>query len=117
MHGPSSMGVTLVDSPTMAQMQNIPSDHPDKYGAEGEETDVTRLFIGDKEILLIGTAHISQESVVTVQRVIEAEQPDSVCIELDDERFTAMMEEQRWEDLDLIQVIKNKQLTFLMARL
>lgn len=110
------MGITLVDCPRMAQMQNLPDDHPDRYGAE-EEADVTRLNIGGKEILLIGTAHISQESVVTVQRVIEHEKPDVVCVELDQERYTAMVEEQRWEDLDLIQVIKNKQLMFLMARL
>ncbi|MFU8802955.1 MAG: TraB/GumN family protein [Bradymonadaceae bacterium] len=97
-------------------MENIPADHPDKYDTD-DETDVTRLMVNGKEVVLIGTAHISQESVVTVQRVIEREAPDVVCVELDQERFTAMREEQRWEELDLIQVIKNKQLMFLMARL
>lgn len=81
------------------------------------ETDVTRIEVDGREILLIGTAHISQESVDTVQRVIEVEQPDTVCVELDDERLKTLTEDQSWEDLDLIEVIKNRQLTFLMARL
>ena len=34
-----------------------------------------------KRIVLVGTAHISRESVEEVSRVIEQEQPDAVCIE------------------------------------
>lgn len=82
-----------------------------------DETDVTRLHVDGKEILLVGTAHISQESVETVRRVLEAEQPDTVCVELDEDRFRALTQEQRWEDLDLLEVIKKGQITFLIARL
>ncbi len=82
-----------------------------------DDADITRLEVDGKEILLVGTAHISQESVDTVKRVVAQEQPDTVCVELDDERFQALTTEQRWEDLDLIEVIKQRQLTFLMARL
>lgn len=79
--------------------------------------DITRIQLGRTEILLIGTAHISQESVDIVERTIAAEKPNVVAVELDQERFDSMRSEQNWEDLDLLQVIKNKQLTFLMARL
>jgi pheromone shutdown-related protein TraB len=79
--------------------------------------DITRIQLGDKEIVLIGTAHISQESVETVERVIEAEAPDAVAVELDKERFESIRNETNWEDLDLIEIIKNGQLTFLLARL
>src|SRR5690606_32546625 len=82
-----------------------------------DEADVTRLNVGGKHVILIGTAHISQQSVEVVQRVIEAERPDVVCVELDDERYRALMEEQSWQELNLREVIKNKQLLFLMARL
>jgi pheromone shutdown-related protein TraB len=81
------------------------------------EGDITRIKLGDKEIVLIGTAHISQESVETVERVIEAEQPDAVAVELDKERFESIRNETNWEDLDLIEIIKKGQLTFLLARL
>lgn len=81
------------------------------------ETDVTRVQLGETEVILIGTAHISQESVETVERVIEAEKPDVVAVELDDERFQSLRNETNWEDLDLIEIIKKGQLTFLLARL
>jgi len=79
--------------------------------------DVHRLTVGEKEILLIGTAHISQESVDLVERVIEAEQPDCVCLELDDKRYHAMSRKENWQSLDLKQVIRNKQLSTLLVSL
>ncbi len=96
----------------------VPAEQPDELPEEAlPEADVTRLEIDGKEILLIGTAHISQESVNTVRRVIAAENPDTVCVELDEGRFRSLNEEERFEDLDLLDVIKKRQLTFLMARL
>ncbi len=84
---------------------------------EDDETDVTRLNVFGKEVLLIGTAHISQQSVDVVERIIELEKPDVVMVELDEERYKAITSEQNWQDLDLRQVIKNKQTLFLIARL
>ncbi len=84
---------------------------------EDDETDVTRLHIYGKEVLLIGTAHISQQSVDVVERIIELERPDVVMIELDEERYKSITSEQNWQDLDLRQIIKNKQTMFLIARL
>ncbi|RAL23819.1 TraB family protein [Lujinxingia litoralis] len=81
------------------------------------EADITRLTVDGKSITLIGTAHISQESVETVRRLISAEEPDTVCVELDEERYRAMTEEQNFDELDLREIIKKGQLVFLMARL
>jgi pheromone shutdown-related protein TraB len=98
------------------------SDDPQKTDgfaepAAEESADISRLHVDGKEIILIGTAHISAKSVETVVSTIEAEQPDSVCVELDEQRFKALREETSWQDLDLKQVIRNKQTTFLVARL
>lgn len=79
--------------------------------------DVSIVRLPEKTILLIGTAHISQESTDLVQQVIEQEKPDTVCIELDEKRFTALSKKQQWENLDLKQVIRNKQLSTLMVNL
>lgn len=79
--------------------------------------DITRIQLEDREVILVGTAHISQESVDIVREIIRDEEPDVVCVELDPERLQAMREQQRWEELDLRQVIRNKQLMFLTARL
>lgn len=79
--------------------------------------DVSIIRLEEKTILLIGTAHISQESTDLVEQVIEQEKPDSVCIELDEKRFTALSKKQQWENLDLKQVIRTKQLSTLMVNL
>ncbi len=95
-----------------------PTDAEDVFGSRAaSNADVTRMGVDDREILLVGTAHISQESVDTVQQVIEVEQPDTVCVELDDERYRSLTQGQQWEELDLIEVIKNRKTTFLLARL
>ena len=74
---------------------------PDKY---------TRLLVDDKEIILIGTAHISQESVDTVVRSIDETIPDTVCVELDFQRYQSLINKQGWESLNLKDLIKKKQL-------
>ncbi|PIN67578.1 MAG: conjugal transfer protein TraB, partial [Candidatus Altarchaeum sp. CG12_big_fil_rev_8_21_14_0_65_33_22] len=42
---------------------------------------IERLIKNNKKITLIGTAHISKESVHEVKSTIEAEKPDVVCVE------------------------------------
>jgi pheromone shutdown-related protein TraB len=76
-----------------------------------------RIFVAGKEIILIGTAHISQESVDTVRRVIAEETPDTVCIELDEQRHQALKDPNRWQSLNLIQVIRKGQAPFLLVNL
>ncbi|MBU0989772.1 MAG: TraB domain-containing protein, partial [Proteobacteria bacterium] len=67
-----------------------------------------RLTIEDKEIILLGTAHVSNESADLVADVIEEERPDTVSVELCESRYQAMTQENRWKDTDLIKVIKEK---------
>lgn len=79
--------------------------------------DVAILHHDNKTILLVGTAHISQQSVDLVELVITDEHPDTVCIELDDKRYTALSQKQHWENLDLKQIIRKKQLSTLLVNL
>ncbi|MDY0211395.1 MAG: TraB/GumN family protein [Desulfuromonadaceae bacterium] len=81
------------------------------------EQDLHRLNINGREIILIGTAHISRESVDTVTYTIEKEHPYSVCVELDEQRYRHLTDKNRWENLNIIQVIKSGQIPFLMANL
>ena len=41
--------------------------------------DVTVIQLSDKTILLIGTAHISQQSADLVEEIIAREHPDRAC--------------------------------------
>ena len=79
--------------------------------------DVTHLMVDNKHISLIGTAHISRESVDTVVRVINELQPDTVCVELDQQRYQSLINQKGWESLNLKEVIRKKQLPFLLANL
>jgi len=88
-----------------------------KFPAHQYPDDVAVLHQDDKTILLVGTAHISKQSVDLVEQVINDEQPDTVCIELDDKRYEALSKQKRWENLDLKQVIRKKQLSTLLVNL
>ncbi len=82
-----------------------------------DSPDVHIIRLGVREIFLIGTAHISQESVNLVREVIAVERPDCVCVELDEKRYEALAKRKRWEVLDLKQIIRNKQLSTLLVNM
>lgn len=78
---------------------------------------VTKLEYQGKEIFLIGTAHVSQKSVVEVERVIREIRPDTVCVELDEGRYKMLVDNQAWRDLDIFQVVRQKRVLFLLSSL
>lgn len=86
-------------------------------GERDYPADVDVLDVDGREFILVGTAHVSRESADLVREVIDKERPDCVCIELDAQRFEALSHRQRWESLDLRQVIRNKQLAPLIVNL
>ncbi|MEE2664449.1 MAG: TraB/GumN family protein [Myxococcota bacterium] len=73
--------------------------------------------IDGREFVIVGTAHISRESVELVREVIENETPDCVCLELDAQRHEALSSEDRWKQLDLREVIRKRQLATLLVNL
>ena len=83
----------------------------------GEQSDVHLVRAGDREIFLVGTAHVSQRSVDLVREVITRERPDVVCIELDAGRYEALSQEKRFAEQDLREVMRKKQLATLMLNL
>jgi len=76
-----------------------------------------RLLFEDKEITLIGTAHVSRESADLVAKVIEDERPDTVCIELCQSRYESITQKNRWQNTDIIKVIKEKKAFLLLSNL
>ncbi len=75
------------------------------------------LEVDGREFILVGTAHVSRESAELGRRVIEQEKPDRVCVELDAQRYQALTQKQRWEALDIKEVIRKKELSTLMVNL
>ncbi len=78
---------------------------------------ITTLDYQGKKILLVATAHVSKESAELVKQVIEEERPDSVCIELDEDRYQNIQNPKAWENTDIVKVIKSKRVGFLLANL
>ncbi len=81
------------------------------------EANITRIELDNREIILIGTAHVSRHSADQVKEVIEAERPDTVCIELDDARYQTLMADDRSKEADIFQIIKDKKATLLLINL
>ena len=78
-----------------------------------ESTTQKHLVVGGREFVLVGTAHVSKESMEEVERAVEKENPDSVAIELDQKRLSSIEDPESWRKMDIIKVLKNKQ-GFLM---
>lgn len=81
------------------------------------EDNTTRIELNGKEFILIGTAHVSKQSAEQVKEVIEAERPDSVCVELDEQRYQSIQNKSKWKDMDIFKVIKEKKATLLLMNL
>lgn len=77
----------------------------------------TRVTLGNREIILVGTAHVSQESVKEVEAVIREEQPGRVCVELDAARYKSYVEGQNWKNLNLGQVLRQGKGFLLLSNL
>lgn len=83
-----------------------------------ENADICRIKIADdKEFVLVGTAHISQESKDLVTQAIQEESPDTVCVELDEGRLKSLEDPDRWKKNDLKKIIREHQLGTLIANL
>ena len=85
--------------------------------APANNSDIHRLSFEDKEIILIGTAHVSKESARLVASVIEEEKPDTVCIELCQSRYQSIRQKDRWQNMDIVKVIKEKKAFLLLSNL
>lgn len=81
------------------------------------EENITRIHLDNKEYILIGTAHVSKQSAEQVKDVIERENPDSVCVELDEQRYQSITNENKWKEMDIFKIIKEKKATLLLMNL
>jgi pheromone shutdown-related protein TraB len=75
------------------------------------------LEYGDKKVILVGTAHVSRESAQEVQESIQEEKPDTVCVELCPSRYQSIRQKERWQQTDIVKVIKEKKTFLLLSNL
>jgi pheromone shutdown-related protein TraB len=100
----------------MTEEPHEPGADPAAFSGPYPE-EVETLELDGRRIVLVGTAHVSQESVALVRGVIARERPDVVCVELDQRRFEALSQRKTWDGLDLREIIRKRQLATLMLNL
>jgi pheromone shutdown-related protein TraB len=78
---------------------------------------VHHLEYDDKQVILVGTAHVSRESAQQVRQVIQEEKPDTVCVELCQSRYQSIRQKERWQETDIIKIIREKKSFLLLSNL
>ena len=67
-------------------------------------------------IILIGTAHISKDSVKEVKEAIEKYKPDVVAVELCKRRYDAITKKDKWENTPVTQLLKSNNAYLMLAQ-
>jgi pheromone shutdown-related protein TraB len=78
---------------------------------------VSHVKADDKDVYIVGTAHLSQESVQDVRTTVEQVHPETICVELCKSRHQAMTQADTWSKMDVFKVIRQKKAMFLLAQL
>ena len=75
---------------------------------------IKTLHFNDREIILVGTAHISKESMEEVDKTVRDTLPDCVAVELDEQRYESIKSPEAWKNLD---IVKEKRGFIMLANL
>jgi len=95
-------------------------EHPESPPSSFEplnHQNVDYIQLADKEVFLVGTAHVSMESVRLVEQTIAAVNPDSVAVELCESRLQSLKDPDRWKNTDIFAIIKEGKVFLLFAQL
>ncbi|MCG6981286.1 MAG: TraB/GumN family protein [Deltaproteobacteria bacterium] len=79
--------------------------------------DIHHLTFEGKDIHLVGTAHVSRESVDLVNQVLNEKKPDTVCVELCKSRYESLTQKKTWQEANIFKVIKDKKSFLLLSNL
>lgn len=75
------------------------------------------LELGGRKITLVGTAHVSKESIEEVESTIRELNPDCIAIELDEKRAESIRNPEKFRQLDIIKILRNHEGFLMMANL
>ncbi|MFH1721155.1 MAG: TraB/GumN family protein [Candidatus Altiarchaeota archaeon] len=78
---------------------------------------VTEVGIGEKTFYLIGTAHVSEESVNLVEETIKKIKPEAVAVELCPQRMAALDKKRKWDESEITDILKRGQTHLFLTQL
>ncbi len=84
---------------------------------KNEKANEIILQFENRKIVLLGTAHVSQESIQDAISIIDQIKPDCVAIELDSGRYASMQDPESWKKLDIVKVLKEGRGFMMIANL
>lgn len=85
---------------------------------ETPKTNLNKITFDDGKVLyLIGTAHVSGDSVKFVEECINEFEPDTVAVELDKNRMDVLKNRKKYEGTDIIDIFKKKKVLFFTVQL
>ena len=82
-----------------------------------QEQNIDIFDLDGKQVVLVGTAHVSKTSADLVTETIAKYQPDTVCLELDEGRFDSLRNPERWKETDIYEIVKSGKSYVLLAQL
>lgn len=82
-----------------------------------EKSPLVTVQAGGRTFHLLGTAHVSSESVREVREALDTHNPDHLCVELDAGRLGSLRDPEAWEKLDLGKIIREGKGFLMMANL
>ncbi|PTN33595.1 TraB/GumN family protein [Desulfonatronum sp. SC1] len=101
---PSSPPVEAAETDQQAQALELPSC-------------VKHVRVDERNVYLVGTAHVSKQSVEDVRTTVEMVHPDTICVELCPSRHRALIDREGWRKMDIMRVIRERKTPFLLAQL
>jgi pheromone shutdown-related protein TraB len=78
---------------------------------------INQISCKGKKILLVGTAHVSKVSAQLVEETICEQKPDTVCVELCNTRLASIKDVDRWRNMDIVKIIREKKALLLFINL
>ncbi|MCW7498101.1 TraB/GumN family protein [Leptospira levettii] len=92
---------------------------PRKSTKKGFKTKEPYLFktIDKTEVHILGTAHISKQSVEEVEKLIQSIKPDVICVELCESRMKSVEDPDYLKKLDIFKVFKERKMWLLLSSL
>ncbi|MCW7463917.1 TraB/GumN family protein [Leptospira limi] len=92
---------------------------PRKSAKKGFKTKEPYLFktIDKTEVHILGTAHISKQSVEEVEKLIQSIKPDVICVELCESRMKSVEDPDYLKKLDIFKVFKERKMWLLLSSL
>ena len=67
-------------------------------------------------IILVGTAHISKDSIIEVKDAIKKYKPDIIAVELCNRRYEGITNKNRWENTPVTSLLKSNNAYFMLAQ-